>query len=390
MLRKFLSLIWATVLISQLSFLSIAQTATPTPNPLQAEVDEAEARAKIAKFKKEELEAKFPAPDAKALEASNDVKGELIEPRIQAYKAMEMISEEIAKKAQSEGISQLYIFREDDYAKIISYKKLIQQLDVISGEYEKCDPTRNDKEGFALGALTSIFLDWLPLLKTNTSIVGSDVVIEDEAVWASLGNSLSLKGISLGNPFVSTFDSTSLSGIVTGNLVQRLELAEYSSTHACTRPYPYKLQVDAAFTKLKNEILPPIVVPPPPTPQTKKTTTNTTAIPPTTTVIETVEQIPATSSSSTPVPFWDYLRTEKILTRMAADKIYWIKIKNAKSGGNMRVKSNPLIDIFRGGSSIKFSGGSIAYYYILDNDGKIKLSGVFYGYEPYTKSSRIR
>lgn len=353
------------------------------------EVEEAENRAKIAKAKKEELEARFPAPDATALKGSTSLEGELIESRIQAYKATEEISEKIAQNAQSIGVLGLYVFSESDYAKVISYKKLIQRLDDINGDYDRCYQRAAGAGAAPVGLLATTFLNWLPLLKTDTSIKGASFDIDDETIWASLGSRLSKRGISLASPFVSSFDSTSIKVIPTGSLVVKLERAEASLAQGvCTAPYPYKMQLDAAFVKLKNEIgLPAAIVPP--RPETTKTTTSTTAVPPTTTVVETVEQFPATSQS-TLVTFWDYLKTEAIITRMQTGQIFWIKIKNIKAGGNVRVKSSPLIDVFRGGSSIKFSGGSLAHYYILDNNGAIRLSGVVNAYVPYKKSSEIK
>jgi hypothetical protein len=387
MLRRILSLIWTIVLITQVCFLARAQT---TPNPLQDEVDEAEARAKIAKAKKEELEARLPSPDADALKGSTDVEGELIESRIQAYKAMEEISKKIAGNADSKGIRGLYIYREADYAKIVSYKKLLQQLDIINGEYDQC-LGRPAVAAVPLGVLANIFLNWLPLLKTETKITGSEFDIEDEAVWASLGDELSLikpVSIPLGNPFISSFDFADLSGISTSVLFTKLKKAQadFDTANCTNAAYTLKPQVNAAFTKLKEDIGLQVTAP---TPETKKTTTTTTVTPPTTTVDETLVARPATSPTQHPIAFFDYLKTEEILNLMNNNSIYWIKIKVIKSGGNMRVKSNPLIDIFRGGSSIKFSGGSIAYYYILDNQGAIKLSGNVYGYVPYTKSSQV-
>lgn len=386
MLKRILSLSWVVILFVQMCIFANAQTATP--NPLQTEVDEAEARAKIAKAKKEELEAKFPAPDADALKGSTDVKGELIESKIQAYKAMEDISGKIAADPRMAGISGLYVFREADYAKVVSYKKLIQQLDVINGEYTKCAPGGVAIAGAPVGVLASIFLNWLPLLKTETTIVGTDVVIEDEAVWASLANSLSSKGISLSNPYVSNFDFSVVAGGGASNLINKLLAAENSLLKpACTNNgYKLKPQVDAAFKKLKKDIALEVDAP---TNEIKKTTTTTTPPPPKTVVEETIEITPATSPSSNSVTWFDYLVTEQVITNMQTNNIFWIKIKNTKSSGNMRIKSNPLIDIFRGGNSVKFSGGSISYYYILDNDGKIKLSGVVYGYIRYKKSSQI-
>ncbi|HEV7642775.1 MAG TPA: hypothetical protein VGO50_02430 [Pyrinomonadaceae bacterium] len=87
MLRKIIYVLFAAILITGNSSIMIAQSDTK-PKSLQDEVDKSEARAKIAKAKKEELEAKFPIPDADLLKANTEVEGNLIESRIQAYKAM--------------------------------------------------------------------------------------------------------------------------------------------------------------------------------------------------------------------------------------------------------------------------------------------------------------
>ena len=385
MLRRILSLIWTVVLISQVCSQVSAQT---TPNPLQDEVDEAEARAKIAKAKKEELENKFPTPDANALKATNTVEGTPIESTIQGYNSFRKISTKIATESQVKGVQGLYVYREADYKKIIEYKNLIQQLDVINGEYAKCFQGRVGVAAIPVGVLASVFLKWLPILKTDTQIKVYAVTIEDEAVWAILGDSLSQKGITLHNPFITPFDFINLAGVPAPILVSKLELAERDLTSGpCTRvpAYNFKPQIDAAFTNLKKDLGLIISVP---TPTKKVTTTTTTDTPPTKKVEETIENTPAGSPGE--IKFWDYARTEKIISSMGANGIYWLVIKNVKAGGNMRIKSNPLVDIFRGGSSVKFSGGSVAYYYILDNTGNIVVSNVINGYIPYEKSSKIK
>lgn len=351
----------------------------------QADVDEAENRAAIAKAKKEELEAKFPKPDIDALKANNAVEGNLIESRIQAYKAMDKISEKIAGDLVGKGISGLYIFKDSEYERIAAYNKLNQQLNLINGEYGKCyaGPAAG---AIPLGVLASVFLNWLPLLKTDTTIKGEEFDIEDDAVWASLAPRLSSNGIILGNPYISNLDFTRLNGLSSG-LLGKLEAAEYSSTlGACTSNYSSKGLIDKTYKNLKESLG---LVNSPPTPETNTTTTISRGAPPATTVTETVQKAPAKDASDKSMAFWEILRTEAVVTDMQNRNIYWIKIKNAKSGGNMRIKTSPLIDIFRGGSSVKFSGGSVAYYYILDNFGTIKQSGVINSYIPYTKSSKI-
>lgn len=382
MSKQIATFIWIFLLMGAGYAPVAAQT---TANPLQNEVDEAEAKAKIAKAKKEEIEAKFPAPNTDALKGSTGVEGTLIESRIQAYKAMELISEQIAENAASKSVTGLYVFREAEYAKIIDYKKLIQRLDIINDEYDQCFG-RNSAMAVPLGVAAGILLNYLSLLKTETKITGAEFDIDDEAVWASLGKSLSAKSIALGNPFISILDNAELTGISASDLIIKLNKAEADFPRPCTNAYAFKPQIDAAFLQLKKDIK---LVTAPPTPETKKTITTTTIAPPTTVIEEVVTTTPASLSSPDAPSFIDYLKIEEIIKNMDANKIYWIKIKNVKAGGNMRMKSNPLIDIFRGGSSVKFSGGSVAYYYILDNLGNVVLSGSVYGYIPYKKSSKL-
>jgi hypothetical protein len=356
-------------------------------NPLDDEVKEAEARAKIAKAQREELENKFPAPDASALKGTTSVEGTPIESTIQAYKSFSIVAGDIAVAAGAKNVGGLYIYRDSDFKKIIEYKNLMQQLAVINTEYGKCFQGAAINAAIPPGVLAGIFLKWLPLLKTDTQIKNFAVTIEDEAAWALIAKAFAEKNMTLHNPFVSPYDFIDLSGVPSPNLVRELEKAQrFLTTNPCTNPtYTFKPQIDAAFIKLKTDLG---IIIPPVSPAKKVTTTTTTDVPPTKKVEETVENTPAVTP--TEIKFWDYARTEKLISTMQAGRIYWLVVKNVKAGGNVRIKSNPLIDIFRGGSSIKFSGGSLATYYILDNDGKIVVSDVIKGYEPYTKSSKIK
>jgi hypothetical protein len=288
------------------------------------------------------------------------------------------------------GIGKLYVFRESDYAKVAAYKRLIQQLKLINTEYVKCSPAVGGVgPAFmpSIGGIANIFLSSLPLFKTDTIISGEEFDIEEEAVWASLSASLAKKGISLGNPFASNFDFIDItnSGAVLVSELTKAE-AKFALAGSCTGISVPKANIDATFTALKTEL--GLIVSPAAL-ETNTATTTTTSAPPNTTVVEKVEKSPAVPKSPTNITFWDYMRTEVILNSMQANGIYWLKIKNAKSGGNLRIKSSPLIDIFRGGSSIRFSGGSIAYYYVFDNDGKIVDSSVVKSYVKYTRSSRL-
>jgi hypothetical protein len=374
------------VSIQSNSFNIFAQETTdPELEELKKKKEIAEAKKAIAEARKAEIEAKFPIPDPDTLKGSTDVKGDLIESRIQAYKANEIISDEIAKNTQNKGITRLFVFNETDYEKILAYKRLIQQLDVINEEYRKCSPT-----GGAAGpaVIPNLLLNALPLLKTDTSIVGSSFDIDDEAFWASLANKFSSRGIYLSNPFISNFDSST---IVFGNspLFFKLEQAYQSASKPdCANNYKFKNSIDSVFRKIREELN---LATKDSTPEITKKTTTTIITPPNKTEVEEIANKTASSSPSPSSNNWfNYLITEQIMKTMQTYGIYWIKVKNIKAGGNLRIKSNPLIDIFRGGSSIKFSGGSIATYYIFNNNGDIIASGVINAYTPYKKSSQIK
>ncbi len=376
---KIFYLLLTTALIIPSHSLAFAQTG-------QSDVDEAENRAKIAKAKKEEFEAKFPAPNADSLTANNTVEGDLIESRIQALNAMEKLSGTIASDLTGKGISGLYVYKDSEYERIAAFNRLHQQLNLVNGEYAKCYPG-GPGGALPIGALASVFLGWLPLLKTDTKISGVEFDIEDDIVWASLASNLSSHGITLGNPYISNLDFTPLNGLP-GGMLNKLGSAELSSIQgACTAPYGSKNLIDKTYKNIKESLGLSVS---PPTPETNKTTTTSTGAPPNTTVTETEEKIPGKDSSDRSMAFWEILRTEAIVNNMQTRNIYWIKIKNSKSGGNVRIKSTPLVDLFRSGSSVQFSGGSIAYYYVFDNYGAIKQSGVVKSYVPYTKSSKIK
>ncbi|MGB7202987.1 MAG: hypothetical protein WBD16_12105 [Pyrinomonadaceae bacterium] len=344
----------------------------------------AELKQQIAEAKKAAFEAKFPTPDADALRASTETDGNRIETRILAYQAMDAISGKIADDMPA-GITRLYLHRDEDYAKIAAYKKLIQRVKIINAEYMRCSPGGAGIAGVPIGTL----LNWLPLFKTDTVIKSAEFDVEDEAVVSSLANSLRKKGVSLSMPFGSAADFAVIGGVGPSTLRTELESAERNkaSSQFCQNPYPLRLQLDAAFDALKDEI--GLGSASPSSPEMTEKKTATAGVPPNTTVTETTVKNPA---SSTPVKltFWDYMRIEELVSYMNTNQIYWIKIKNVKSGGNMRIKSSPLIDIFRGGNSVKFSGGSVAYYIVFDNDGTTRFSGVVNSYVPYKKSKDIK
>ncbi|HEX8196209.1 MAG TPA: hypothetical protein VF571_08480 [Pyrinomonadaceae bacterium] len=88
--------------------------------------------------------------------------------------------------------------------------------------------------------------------------------------------------------------------------------------------------------------------------------------------------------------FFALLDAEKLYKLMSDTnrKGYWIQMSVSKAGGNVRVVSIPIVDIFAG-SRVRFSGGSIISYNVFGLDGQSILSGVTSSYEKYTSSKKI-
>lgn len=350
------------------------------------EKEYAENQKAIAEAKKAELEARFPVPDADALKATTSVEGNLIEARIQAYKAIDEITKQIALDAETIPITRLYIFREDEYARMVAFKRLRQRLELINAEYDRCYPGRpNPAPG--LGAFAPMILEWAALLITDTKLKGTEFDIEEEAAWASLGKNLAAVDITLTNSFITSHSFDDVTGLSGSKLFSLLQSAEDSLTSGpCSNTsYAFKTSIDTSFTALKREIgleRTEAVLE-----KTEKKTEEVTGPPKT--VTETTTKTPSSSPNSVAISFWDYLIAEKVHNYVVTNRIHWIKFKVSKAGGNIRTKSSPLIDLFRGGNSVAFSGGAIAYYYILDNAGVVKKSGVVTSYVPYRKSSNV-
>ncbi len=85
-----------------------------------------------------------------------------------------------------------------------------------------------------------------------------------------------------------------------------------------------------------------------------------------------------------------FIRAERLLTVTSGDNDYWLQLKVVKAGGNNRIKTNLLLDIFRGGNRISHSGGAIVQYILFDKDGKSVASDTFTQYDGYIKASKIR
>ena len=69
---------------------------------------------------------------------------------------------------------------------------------------------------------------------------------------------------------------------------------------------------------------------------------------------------------------------------------YWLQLAVIKAGGNNRIKSNLVTDIFTAGSRVSHSGGAIVQYNLYDLRGRSLVSDTLTEYAGYVKSGKIK
>lgn len=99
-------------------------------------------------------------------------------------------------------------------------------------------------------------------------------------------------------------------------------------------------------------------------------------------------------------PLTNYIRTERLLSALKnepSDKkseqssnSYWLVLKVINAGGNNRIKTNPIVDIFTGGNRLSHSGGVIVQYHLFDENGVSMESGTVSDYTNYIKANKVR
>jgi uncharacterized protein YukE len=85
----------------------------------------------------------------------------------------------------------------------------------------------------------------------------------------------------------------------------------------------------------------------------------------------------------------NYIRVEKLLDALPVDSSYWLQLKVINAGGNNRIKTNLLVDIFTGGNRISHSGGVIVEYHLFNSNGQSIDSGTVSDYTNYIKASKV-
>jgi hypothetical protein len=85
-----------------------------------------------------------------------------------------------------------------------------------------------------------------------------------------------------------------------------------------------------------------------------------------------------------------YIRAENLIAVLKDPNSYWLQLAVVKAGGNNRVKTNLIVDIFTGGSRLSHSGGVIVQYNLYGLTGRSIDSDTFTQYSGYIKAGKIK
>lgn len=69
---------------------------------------------------------------------------------------------------------------------------------------------------------------------------------------------------------------------------------------------------------------------------------------------------------------------------------YWLQLKVLKAGGNNKIKTNLIWDVFTGGNRTSYSGGVIVQYILYKTTGEAVASDTFTEYTGYIKSGKVK
>ncbi|HWS99685.1 MAG TPA: hypothetical protein VN256_05370 [Pyrinomonadaceae bacterium] len=99
------------------------------------------------------------------------------------------------------------------------------------------------------------------------------------------------------------------------------------------------------------------------------------------------------SAGGGPNALTSYIKAENLNEVLKEDterKSYWLQLKVVKAGGNNRIKTNLIWDIFTGGNRVSHSGGVIVEYILYDTTGKSVASDTITEYTNYIKANKVR
>lgn len=96
-------------------------------------------------------------------------------------------------------------------------------------------------------------------------------------------------------------------------------------------------------------------------------------------------------------PLTSYIRAEKLKAALGnmedsdqPGRGYWLQLKVLKAGGNNRIKTNLIVDIFTAGNRISHSGGTIVQYSLYNSQGQVMVSDTITEYTNYIKANKVK
>lgn len=205
----------STFLLTSFSFITCAQDDADSEKKelqKQKEIAElqkaiAEANKAIAEAQKSIVDSKLPKLDLSGLKSETSVEGSFIETQIQASKAMRGLTKKIAESLVqkiNDG-DNLVIHSEDDVKAVAAYRQMLNQLKILEKGFKDIICKRKKLEALAcndrlpvmdgaqdvltlpFGAIASnLISNVLPLFKTDLSLKGSALTIDEKEFVASL------------------------------------------------------------------------------------------------------------------------------------------------------------------------------------------------------------
>jgi hypothetical protein len=93
-------------------------------------------------------------------------------------------------------------------------------------------------------------------------------------------------------------------------------------------------------------------------------------------------------------PLTNYIKAESLKAALPGEDDekgnYWLQLKVIKAGGNNRIKTNLIVDIFTGGNRVSHSGGVIVQYILFTPNGKVIRSDTLTDYTGYIKADKVK
>jgi hypothetical protein len=217
------ALIASVLLISSLEVAAQAQTATPTPESeemirLREQKTRAELEKDIAVAEKAKRDAEFPKPSTSPLSGETKINdGAVIESDIVSYFSMAYAADDLVKGLRNSGapIRRLAIYSKSDIDLLLNYNVTTNQIELVRQQYCKllnqdpvrCPATASERSlgtravtlpTTIVGSLLGSFVDMTALLRTNVTVQGHALEINESALVSEVFRAIRAQdGISL-------------------------------------------------------------------------------------------------------------------------------------------------------------------------------------------------